>query len=248
MLVVRLGDSPLRSGPCWGRPSRRRFPRCLPGLEISAEGLRKDATHFGYTFAGGRAAPRPLTVAVAVVADADGAAQEAGRPAQVAGAGVGDVVVAADGLLGQHGDGAGGRAAHDAVGAVGLVGHAGVGAGTHHVGAGLCGERRRKGSVFWGASGGTWRGALTLAVSLVHDLQVPVSHAAGHQQGALVRVGFPVAAAHGVLPGNVRAVGGAHALGPSRLHFADLPRAAFDSLARVWKGRASWISTSADIR
>lgn len=87
--------------------------------------------------------PRVLTVAVAVVTDADGAAEEAGRSAQVAGAGVGDVVVAADGLLGQRGDGAGGRAAHDAVGAVGLVGHAGVGPRAHHVGAGLCGERRR---------------------------------------------------------------------------------------------------------
>lgn len=82
---------------------------------------------------------RFLTVAVAVVTNADGAAQEAGCPAQVAGAGIGDVVVAADGLLGQHGDGAGRRAAHDAVGAVGLVRHAGVGARAHHVGAGLCG-------------------------------------------------------------------------------------------------------------
>lgn len=84
-----------------------------------------------------------LTVAVAVVANADGAAQEAGGAAEVAGAGVGDVVVAADGLLGHHGDGARRRAAHDAVGAVGLVGNAGVRAGTHHVGAGLChGERQ----------------------------------------------------------------------------------------------------------
>lgn len=61
----------------------------------------------------------------------------------MAGTGVGDVVVATDGLLGQHGDGAGGGAAHDAVGAVGLVGHTGVGTRAHHVGAGLCGERRR---------------------------------------------------------------------------------------------------------
>lgn len=63
----------------------------------------------------------------------------------MAGAGVRDVVVAADGLLGQHGDRAGSRAAHDAVGTVGLVGHAGVGAWTHHVGARLCGrdEERR---------------------------------------------------------------------------------------------------------
>lgn len=90
-----------------------------------------------------------LTVAVAIVADADGAAEEAGCPAQVAGAGVGDVVVAADGLLGQHGDGAGRRAAHDAVGAVGLVGHAGVGARAHHVGAGLCGEGKDVGVALW---------------------------------------------------------------------------------------------------
>lgn len=91
----------------------------------------------------GGAVPPALTVAVAVVVDANGVAEEAGRPAQVAGAEVGDVVVAADGLFGQHGGGAGGRAAHDAVGAVGLVGHTGVGTRTHHVGAGLCGERRR---------------------------------------------------------------------------------------------------------
>lgn len=86
---------------------------------------------------------------MAVVARADGAAQEAGGAAEVAGAGVGDVVVAADGLLGHHGDGARRRAAHDAVGAVGLVGDAGVRAGTHHVGAGLChGERTGRGRGF----------------------------------------------------------------------------------------------------
>lgn len=66
-----------------------------------------------------------------------------------------------------------------------------------------------------------------------------MAHAAGHQQGALVLVRLPITAAHGVLPGNVRAVGGAHALGPPHLHFANLPRAAFDSLACVWKSRAS---------
>lgn len=83
------------------------------------------------------AAPGGLTVAVSVVADADGASQEAGGSAQVAGAGVGDVVVAADGLLRLDGHGARHGAAHDAVRAVGLVGHAGVRPGTHHVGAGL---------------------------------------------------------------------------------------------------------------
>lgn len=103
-------------------------------------------------------------VAVAVMADSYGAAEEAGGPAEVAGARVGDVVVAADGLLGHHGYWAGGRAAHDAVGAVGLVGHTGVGTRAHHVGAGL------------------------FAVSLVHDLQVRVSHAAGHQQGTLILI------------------------------------------------------------
>lgn len=82
-------------------------------------------------------------------------------------------------------------------------------------------------------------GELTFAVSLVHDLQVRVSHAAGHQQGALILVRLPVTAAHGVLPGNVRAVRGAHALRPPHLHFANLPRAAFDSLACIWKSRAS---------
>lgn len=82
-------------------------------------------------------------------------------------------------------------------------------------------------------------GELTFAVSLVHDLQVRVSHAAGHQQGALVLVRLAVTAAHGVLPGNVRAVRGAHALGPPHFHFANLPRATVDSLACVWKSRTS---------
>lgn len=40
-----------------------------------------------------------LTVAVAIVADSNGAAEEAGGPAEVAGAGVSDVVIAADCLL-----------------------------------------------------------------------------------------------------------------------------------------------------
>lgn len=69
--------------------------------------------------------------------DAYGSAAEAGGPAQVACAGVGDVVVAADGGLGRQGHGAGGRAAHDAVGAVGLVGHTGVRARAHDIRAGL---------------------------------------------------------------------------------------------------------------
>lgn len=75
---------------------------------------------------------------MAIVADSYGAAEEAGGPAQVAGAGVCDVVVATDRLLRQHGYLAGSCAAHDAVSAVGLVSHTGVGAWTHHVGARLC--------------------------------------------------------------------------------------------------------------
>lgn len=104
------------------------------------------------------------------------------------------------------------------------------------------------------AFGNDWTlaGELTFAASLVHDLQVRVPHAAGHQQGALVLVRLPVAAAHSELPGNVGAVRGAHALRPSHLHFANLPGAAFDSLTCVWKSRAgvsrSCISTSADVR
>lgn len=65
-----------------------------------------------------------------------------------------------------------------------------------------------------------------------------MAHAAGHQQGALVLVGLAVAAAHGVLAGDVGAVRGAHALGPAHLHLANLPGAASDSLACVWKSRA----------
>lgn len=103
-------------------------------------------------------------VAVAVVADSYGAAEEAGGPAEVAGAGVGDVVVATDGLLGQHGYWARSCAAHDTVSTVGLVSHTGVGTWTHHVGARL------------------------FAVSLVHDLQVRVSHAASHQQSTLILI------------------------------------------------------------
>lgn len=76
-----------------------------------------------------------LTVAVAVVADSNGAAEEAGGPAEVAGAGISDVVIATDCLLRQHGDWARSGAAHDTVSAVGLVGHTGVGPGTHHTGA-----------------------------------------------------------------------------------------------------------------
>lgn len=74
-------------------------------------------------------------VAVAVVADSYGAAEEAGGAAEVAGTGVSDVVVATDRLLRHHGYRAGSRAAHDTMSTVGLVGHAGVGTWAHHIGA-----------------------------------------------------------------------------------------------------------------
>lgn len=57
-----------------------------------------------------------------------------------------------------------------------------------------------------------------------------MAHTAGHQQGALVLVRPAIAAAHGVLLGNVRAVRSAHTLWPSHLHLADLVSAAFDSV------------------
>lgn len=107
--------------------------------------------------------PRGI-VAVAVVADSYGAAKEAGGPAKVAGAGVSDVVIATDRLLRRHGYWARSCAAHDTVSTVGLVRHTGVGTWAHHIGARL------------------------FTVSLVHDLQVRVSHAAGHQQSALILI------------------------------------------------------------
>lgn len=61
-----------------------------------------------------------------------------------------------------------------------------------------------------------------------------MSHAAGHQQRALVLVGRPVAAAHSMLPRKVRAVRRAHTLRPPRLHLANLPSSAFDSFTRVF--------------
>ena len=70
---------------------------------------------------------------------------------------------------------------------------------------------------------------LTFALSLVHDLQVRVAHAVGHEQGALVRVGPAVAAAHGLLQGDGGAVRGAHTLRPAVLHPALLPRPALHS-------------------
>lgn len=80
---------------------------------------------------------------------------------------------------------------------------------------------------------------LTLALSLVHDLQVRVSHAAGQQHGTLILVRLSIAATHSMLPGNVRAVWRAHTLRPSRLHLANLPRTASDPLAGLYKSTAS---------
>jgi len=74
---------------------------------------------------------------------------------------------------------------------------------------------------------------LTFALSLVHDLQVGQPHAASHQQGALVRVGPAVAAAHRVLQGDGRASRGAHALRPARLHLTHLVGPALHALAGV---------------
>lgn len=72
-------------------------------------------------------------------------------------------------------------------------------------------------------------------------------HAAGHQQGTLVPVGLPVAAADGVLVGgHVGAVGGARALRPSGLHHAHLPRAAVHSLASLFTGFAGYNSKEAE--
>lgn len=78
--------------------------------------------------------PRGI-VAVAVVTDSNGASKEARGPAEVAGAAVGDVVIATDLLLRWHRYRARGCAAHDTVSTVGLVSHTGVGTGAHHVGA-----------------------------------------------------------------------------------------------------------------
>lgn len=141
-----------------------------------------------------------------VVADSYGAAKKAGGPAKVAGSGISDVVIAADWLLRWHGYRARGCATHDTMGTICLVSYTGVGTWTHHIRARL------------------------LALSLVHNLQVWVSHAASHQKRTLILIRLPVTATHSMLPGNVRAVWIAHTLRSSHLHFANFPRTAFDSL------------------
>lgn len=127
----------------------RRCPspgRTWPRLETGAEkGERGE-----WVQQGGRAPRRqppvpraPLTRAAPVVAHADGAPQVARGPPQVARRWVGDVVVAAQGMVQAGGLGARSRPARHAVRAARLVHHAGVGAGAHHAGAGLCGEAQR---------------------------------------------------------------------------------------------------------
>lgn len=83
-----------------------------------------------------------LTVAVTIVTDSNGAAEEAGSPAEVAGAGVSDVVIATDRLLREHWDLARSCATHNTVSTIGLVSHAGVGPWTHHAGARLCAKHK----------------------------------------------------------------------------------------------------------
>lgn len=84
-----------------------------------------------------------LTVAVPIVADSYGAAEEAGSPAEVAGAWVSDVVITTDTVLRRHGYWARCSAARDAVSTVGLVGHTGVSSWTHNTGARLWGNKEK---------------------------------------------------------------------------------------------------------
>lgn len=81
---------------------------------------------------------------MAIVADSYGAAEEAGSPAEVAGAWVSDVVITTDRVLRQHGYWARCSAAHDTVSAVGLVGHTGVSSWTHNIRARLWGNKETK--------------------------------------------------------------------------------------------------------
>ena len=76
-----------------------------------------------------------LTVAVSIVSNSYGVAEEAGGPAEVAGTKISHVVIATDRLLRQHGYWTRCSAAHDAVSTVGLVSHTGVSSWTHHIGA-----------------------------------------------------------------------------------------------------------------
>lgn len=70
---------------------------------------------------------------MSIVADPYGATQKASSPTQVAGAGVSNVVIAADALVGDHGHRAGRGATHDTVGTVGLVRHTGLRTRTYNL-------------------------------------------------------------------------------------------------------------------
>lgn len=74
-------------------------------------------------------------VAVSIVSNSYGVAEEAGGPTEVAGTKISHVVIATDRLLRQHGYWTRCSAAHDAVSTVGLVSHTGVSSWTHHIGA-----------------------------------------------------------------------------------------------------------------
>lgn len=139
-----------------------------------------------------------------------GAPQKAGGSAEVAGARVGDVVIATDRQLGLQRYWAGGHAAHDTVGTVSLVRHTGVGTRAHHVGARL------------------------FAFSLVHDLQIRVALTAGHQQSTLITVGLPIAPTHSMLYGDVSAVRRTHTLRTSNHHLTHLPWAAFHTITGLF--------------
>lgn len=232
---VTLGDSSL----CL---FRRRFPRYLPDYEISEEDLCRDVMHVGYLFTSSKARGGTVSPCSYCCRCRSGGRRWSGRGSRLPGVG------------GRHWGRW--RCRCHRWPARTAWGWGRGRCGTWRSGRCRSGRSHRCGypgtprwsRTLWGKASvkkpvldfdWTLSGELTFAVSLVHDLQVRVSHAAGHQQGALVLVRLPVTAAHGVLPRNVRAVWGAHALGPPHLHFADLPRAAFDSLACVWKSRAS---------
>lgn len=129
------------SDPAGGLLLTLRFPRCLEICEISEVDLqeKRHQKHIIVTFSKclkiwwKLSQAVGLTVAVAVVADAYGASKEAGGPAEVARALVGDVVISTDQLLRRHRRWARCGAAHDTVSAVGLIGHTGVSSRAHDI-------------------------------------------------------------------------------------------------------------------
>lgn len=94
-------------------------------------------------------------------------------------------------------------------------------------------------------------GLLTFALSLVHDLQVRVTHAASHQQSTLVPIGLAITAADRVLLGEMGAVWRTHTLRPSGLHLTNLPRTTLHSLTGLCKGMkeqlSDWESTACSV-